>query len=281
MPFFLLFTRVPPVLTALSAPTARLRYRILAFSSLFATCVRLMAVSTICREEQHPWCSVTFFSGSGAAESPNLVRMLLIPAAVLIPYGIRRVLAISKSDNGIASLLLPYVVPPALIAGSACWLLESLDASGEYEYPGYLDLRQARTLLAWTSMLATVGGTALWALVPVALHVSSERAPAGAGHKTEVRVLVLANAYGAPFAVHWALILAPVWLAAQPSAQTALALATAGLLCSSRVHRCCARRAGSPGELFGRSFGCPRTSTTGPANTRSWAGARDSRGDGG
>jgi len=230
IPFFLLFTLVPPVLTALSAPTARLRYRILAFSSLFATCVRLMAVSTVCREEQHPWCSVTFFSGSGAAESPILVRVLLIPAAVLVPYGIRRVLAISKSDNGIASLLLPYVVPPALIAGSACWLLESLDASGAYEYPEYLDLRWARTILAWTSMLATLGGAALWALVPVALHVSSERAPAGASHKTEVRVLGFANAYGAPFAVLWALILAPVWLAAQPSAQITIALATAALL---------------------------------------------------
>ena len=230
IPLFLLSTLVPPVLTALSAPTARLRYRILAVSSLFATCVRLMAISTVCREEQHPWCSVTFFSGSGAAEAPILVGVLLLPAAVLVPYGIRRVLAISKSDNGIASLILPYVIPPALIAGSACWLLESLDASGAYEYPGYLDLRQARTILAWTSMLATVGGTALWALLPVALHVSTERAPAGTGHKTEVRVLGFANAYGAPFAVLWALILAPVWLAAQPSAQITLALATAALL---------------------------------------------------
>jgi phosphatidylinositol glycan class O len=228
--FFIFFTLGPPVLTALSAPTARLRYRILAFSSLFAICVRLMAVSTVCREEQQPWCSVTFFSGSGAAESPILVRALLIPAAVLVPYGIRRVLAISKSDNGIASLLLPYVVPPALIAGSACWLLETLDASGAYVYPEYLDLRQARTILAWTSVLATLGGTALWALVPVALHVSSERPPAGASQKTEVRVLGFANAYGAPFAVLWALILAPVWLAAQPSAQITLALATAALL---------------------------------------------------
>jgi len=119
MPIFLLVTLVPPVLTALSAPTARLQYRILAFSSLFATCVRLTAVSTVCREEQHPWYSVTFFSGSGAAESPILVCMLPIPATVLVPYGVRRVLAISKSDNGIASLLLPYIVPPAARVGSS------------------------------------------------------------------------------------------------------------------------------------------------------------------
>lgn len=103
IPFFLLFTLILPFLTALSVPTARLQYRILTFSALFAICVRLMAMSTVCREEQHPWCSITFFSGSGAAEVPTLVRALLIPAAVLVPYSIRRVLAISKSNNGIAS----------------------------------------------------------------------------------------------------------------------------------------------------------------------------------
>jgi len=222
VPFLLPFTLVPPLLSALSAPTARLRSRILAFSTLFAVCVRLMAASTVCREEQHPWCSVTFFSGAGAAEPPLLARVLLFPAAALVPYAIRRVLATSKSDNGIA-VLLPYVVPPALIAGSTYWFLEWLDASGDYP-----DLRGARTALAWTSVVATLGGTALWTLLPVTLHISSERAP-GAQHKTEVRVLGFANAFGAPFAVFWALALAPVWLAAQPTAQITLALATTAL----------------------------------------------------
>ncbi|KAI9513378.1 hypothetical protein F5148DRAFT_1155355 [Russula earlei] len=230
VPFFILFTLVPQLLTALSAPTARLRYRIFAFAAVFAACVRLMAISTVCREEQHPWCSVTFFSGSGAAEPPALVRVLIIPTAVLVPYGIRRVLAISKSDNGIASLLLPYVLPPTLIAGSTCWLLEWLETSGRYEYPAYLDLRLARTILGWTSVLAALGGAVLWLLVPVALHVSSERINTNARQKTEVRVLGFANAYGAPFVVLWALALAIVWLAAQPSAQISLALATAALL---------------------------------------------------
>ncbi|KAI0263618.1 hypothetical protein BC834DRAFT_938601 [Gloeopeniophorella convolvens] len=223
VPFFLLSTLASPVLTGLSAPTARLRRRILSFTALFAVCVRLMAISTVCREEQHPWCSVTFFSGSGAAEPPHLVRVLLIPAALLVPYGIRRVLAISKSDNGIASLVLPYAVPPALAAGSAHWLLEWLDSTGRFP-----DLRTPRTALAWTSVVLAGAGTVLWALVPVALHVSSERAPGA--HKTQVRVLGFANAFGAPYAVLWTLALVPVWLAAQPSAQLALALAACALV---------------------------------------------------
>jgi len=176
IPFFLLFTLIPLLFSALSASRTRLRYCILAFSALFATCVRLMAMRTVCREEQHRLCGVTFFSGSGAAEVPTVVRVLLISAAVLVPYGIRPVLSVSKADNGIASLLLS-VFAPALIAGSTYWLLESLDASGTFRYPGYVDLRRARTTLAWTSVVAALGGTVLCAIVPVALRVSSEKAP--------------------------------------------------------------------------------------------------------
>jgi GPI ethanolamine phosphate transferase 3 subunit O len=120
-------------------------------------------------------------------------------------------------------------LPPALITGSACWLLEWLDSSGAYEYFTSTDLRRTRTILAWSSVLAVLGGTALWALVPVALQISSERTGTGASLKTEVRVLGFANAYGASFAILWALFLAPVWLAAQPSAQISLALVTAAL----------------------------------------------------
>ena len=96
--------------------------------------------------------------------------------SVLVPYGIHRVLSISKADNGIASLL-PYIFAPTLIAGSTYWLLESLDASSTFRYPGYVDLRRACTTLAWTSVVAALGGTVLCAIAPVALCVSSEKAP--------------------------------------------------------------------------------------------------------
>ena len=79
-------------------------------------------------------------------------------------------------------------------------------------------------------MLATVSGTALWALISVALQVSSEPAPSGTGHKMEVHVLGFTNAYDTPFAVLWVLILVLVWLAAQPSMQITLILTATTLL---------------------------------------------------
>ena len=94
-----------------------------------------------------------------------------------------------------------------------------------------------------------------------------------------VRVLIISFA-NAPLPFYWALILAPGWLAAQPSAQIPRTR-NRRVACSCRAHRCCPRRASSPGELFDRSFGRPRTFTTGPAENRSWATAGDSRGDDG
>jgi len=151
-----------------------------------------------------------------------------------------------------------------------------------YEYPEYLDLRRAGTLLAWTSILATLGGTALWALVPGALHKSSEQAP-------QAPVTRRKFAYSASPTLTvwhylcrlWALILAPVWLAVQLNAQITPALATAALLAHLELIDAARDGRGSPGEPFNRSRRRPRTSTTGTADNGSWARAWDSRGEDG
>ncbi|KAH9990696.1 hypothetical protein BJV77DRAFT_1011592 [Russula vinacea] len=86
---------------------------------------------------------------------------LLIPAVALPPHSLRRLLAMSQSesDNGIAHLVLPCCVPLAQIVGSAYWLLEWLEVSGEYEYPTLVE----RVLLlhgrgCWPSFVALRSG---------------------------------------------------------------------------------------------------------------------------
>jgi hypothetical protein len=60
VPFFLIYTLIPPLITALSTRTAHLRYRIFAFSALFLASIMLTGVITVCREEQHSWCPILF-----------------------------------------------------------------------------------------------------------------------------------------------------------------------------------------------------------------------------
>ena len=237
--FLLISSLAPPVLIGFTAPTSRLRYRILGFSALFAVCVRLMAVSTVCREEQQPFCHVTFFASSSLPSPPLPILLLSLPISLLLPHITRRFLKISKSDGGTAALALPWILPVVLVLGSSFWILEHFDSSEAFgpEWAG--TLRLART---WCGRLAIATvlffGYALWFLVPLCLEISTEtKADSGADGKSkrEVTVVGFANAYGAPYLVFWCLFLGLVYPTLQLTGQAVLSLAAIAVLAHLEV----------------------------------------------
>lgn len=241
--YLILSSIVPAALTGFTAPTARLRARILGFSALFALCVRLMAVSTVCREEQHPYCHVTFFASSSLPVPPRAVLALALPTSLLLPFVIRWFLRISKSDNGIAAIVLTLLLPVVLLQGSAHWLLEWLDTAEVVGSEWRWILRPGRTLLAQCAMGAIVFfGMALWWLIPLCLEISTSQAgkdnaeEAGAEKavpekpKTQVTVLGFANAFGASYLVMWCTVLGLLYTVTQLTGQLVLALAAIAVL---------------------------------------------------
>ncbi|KZT66463.1 hypothetical protein DAEQUDRAFT_767934 [Daedalea quercina L-15889] len=115
------------ILAGFSAPTVHLRYRIRGFSVLFAGCVRAMAASMVCREEQHPYCHVTL-----PPEPPLLILILVlaVPTAALgRPWAVRRFLQTSTSENGVAGIVLPWLLPIVLLQSPAHWIAEWLDTA--------------------------------------------------------------------------------------------------------------------------------------------------------
>ncbi|KAI0354459.1 hypothetical protein OH77DRAFT_1504820 [Trametes cingulata] len=238
--FLLLSTIAPSALVGLTAPTARLRARILGFSALFAACVRAMAASTVCREEQQPFCRVTFFASSSLPSPPPLVLALALPVAVALPWGTKRFLRISQSDKGTAAIVLPWILPGTLLLGSAFWVLEHLDSSDALgpEWAG--TLRWVRTLCARVAFGDVLFlGYALWWLVPLCLKISTETKANGArpgqAGKREVTVLGFANAYGAPYLIFWCLFLGVLYPTTQLTGQFVLALATIAILAHLEV----------------------------------------------
>jgi len=125
VPFFLVSSIIPSVLTGFTAPVARLRSRILGFSLLFALCVRLMAISTVCREEQHPYCHATFYTSY--AYSPLLLSMATL-IAVCLPWIITRIMRITRSDAGVARSSLSRVLAIALSMGTDFWGIELIES---------------------------------------------------------------------------------------------------------------------------------------------------------
>lgn len=173
--FLIITSLIPAFLTGFTAPTPRLRYRIVGFTLLFAACVRLMAISTVCREEQLPYCNVTFYS-SPTSSAPPILALLIAPlGAFSIPIVVRRILGISKSERGLAGIFFPWVLTSALFAGTSFWILEWAHSTEFFGDGANALLRLARTVLARVSLVAIVfGGITLWWTSPVCLEISTE-----------------------------------------------------------------------------------------------------------
>jgi phosphatidylinositol glycan class O len=238
--FLLISTILPNVLIGLSAPTSRLRYRIVGFSVLFAVCARLIGWSTICREEQMPNCSVTFFSGSTTPVPPLVALIAILPAAVGVPFIIKRFLHISKSDRTLANLVFPWLLAPPLVLGSLCWLLEWADSSGITSEGWAWAIRALRTTLARTSVVVILAGIGyFWWTYPICLEthnsVTTRRTDKGEAQDQEFIVYGYANAYGAPYLVFWTIPLSLLWLHTLISGQILLTVATVGMLAHLEV----------------------------------------------
>ena len=275
----------------ITAPTSHLRRRILGFSSLLLVCIRLISISTICREEQQPYCHITFFASSSLPSPPTLVLILAMPmASIIIPLAIQRILRITKSDVGIASTFLPVIIRPSLIAGALFWFAEWADsthvlaAGNESFWTAML-----RGIRSWLARFAfgwpLLAGFGIWWLIPICLQIQvndgtetdsftarpeGEGQPRlGPGPKRQVTVLGFANAFGSPYLLFWTVFFCVVYASLQLTAQFVLGLATVALLAyleivdSVRDARSIdvAFAAGTPSSILNTS---PMTNSTSP-----------------
>ncbi|RDB21892.1 GPI ethanolamine phosphate transferase 3, partial [Hypsizygus marmoreus] len=228
VPFLLVSSIVPSVLTGFTAPVSRLRYRIIGFSVLFAVCVRLMSISTVCREEQHPYCHVTFYASSSLPAPPFIVLVLSGPVTLALPWAIERFMRITRSDVGVARSFLPVILRPALVAGMLFWVVEWADSAGIVDHRWAPILRLGRTWMARLAFGIALSGGALWWLVPLCLDI--EIKDAQPGKKRQVNVIGYANAFGSPYFIFWSIFLSIVYTTTQLTGQLVLALATIALL---------------------------------------------------
>ena len=222
--FLLVSSIVPYALVGFSAPNKRLRYRILGFSFLFAVCVRLMSISTVCREEQQPYCNVTFYASSSSP--PVLVLGLVLPIAMALPHVIKKFLQITRSDRGVAKVYLPIILAPSLISGSLFWLMEWADSATILGDGWSTTLRMGRTWLAWLTFGWAVVGGALWSIVPLCLDIDVT----GQGEKRQVQVIGYANAFGSPYLIFWTLFLSLILISTQLTGQLVLTLGMVAMM---------------------------------------------------
>ncbi|KAG6829632.1 hypothetical protein H0H92_003965 [Tricholoma furcatifolium] len=229
VPFLLVSSVVPSVLKGCTAPVPRLRRRIIGFSILFVSCVRAMAISTVCREEQGANCHVTFYASSSLPSPPLLILILAMPAALGLPYAMARFLRISRSDVGVARSFIPVILLPSLIAGCAFWIFEWADSAEILGQEWAPLLRVSRTGLSrLTIAVAVIAGGSLWWTVPICLDFESTEAQPG--QNRQVNVIGYANAFGSPYLIFWCICFGMVYVTTQLTGQIVLGLGTIALL---------------------------------------------------
>ena len=230
--FFLASCILPRVILSLGKSAGRLRWRLLGFSTLFLVVVRLMAISTICREEQHPSCHVTFYASSLLPSPPTITLLLIIPTALGLPTAVRRFLKIAAADQGLAPFYIEIVLRSFLVLGSVSWIIDWVDNSGIAAQ--HVDAQWATETIRITR--STVGrivaggsivGLTVWSASPLNIAVRRKQ---DANGKTLIEVIGFANTYGSFYLLFVLFFFAFVWLTTQVSGQLPLALSLIAIL---------------------------------------------------
>jgi phosphatidylinositol glycan class O len=243
--FFAATLALVPIIRALTAPMPRLRLKILGFSVVLAVLVRLIGSSTVCREEQQPYCRLTFYAHSTTPVAPTTVLAATLPIAWYLPtLLIHAFLAPSKANAGPAPFFLAKGLRAVLTAGAAYWNLEWAETWRGIQPARRPLIRFVKMWLARVTLGVLSGGAPyIWAQLPLNIQVKREAvaddqaeiiAPGAARTETaETRVIVygFANSYGSSYLLFFTIPFAVLFFVSQPTAQLALAAGLVGILC--------------------------------------------------
>lgn len=218
---------------AFAAPEARLRNRLVGFSVVALVCVRLMAYSTICREEQAPNCSPTFYLSSSSVASQVILAASGL-CALLVPTILRSSLTVSKSDEALAPLYLGVFVRALLLSGTAYWTLDWILAALPLTASTTTLANLAKTGIARAVLVCgTLTATLVWRFSPLCIRIQREQITDATGRplRNQIKVVGFANALGSSYLLFFAAIFSLLFLVSPPQAQVVLSLHVVVVLC--------------------------------------------------
>lgn len=246
--YFLIAASLVFLAQAPAAPSPHLRLRTIGYTLLFAGCVRLSGISTICREENMGSCHVTFYEGASVPVSPFVLLMLAFPVGWFLPVIVELFLGISKSYAGLAPVVVGQVWRACLIGGTAFWFLERGETWDGLQPARIPLLKWIKTMLARIVIGGALGaGYYLWYSAPLCIEVrrageneEDDKALEGEDDGNPLRpprpakgqliVLGFANSFGSSYLLFVLPLFALLWIVAQPTGQIVLALTLVAVL---------------------------------------------------
>ena len=167
-------------------------------SVAFVMLGRLASYSKLCREEQMPYCTSTYYASSSSSTSAPSQLVLPFLVFLVLPTIIRSFLVPTRSYDGMAPVWIGYVVRSSIFLAAVYWLIDAasnggwLDARLGEETMKIIGVYLAQAVLA----LTLVAGSTAFIWAPPSVSIAA--APA-AGGQPRIAILGYSNALGARY----------------------------------------------------------------------------------
>ncbi|KAK6222369.1 mannose-ethanolamine phosphotransferase gpi13 [Pestalotiopsis sp. IQ-011] len=196
--FFLSTFGLASAVSALRRPTIVERSLGIYHSVLFVVLGRLASFSKLCREEQMPYCTSTYYASANS--STPAAWQLAVPFAVLLilPTVVKGYLMPSRSYEGLAPVWIQYVFRGGLFLAAVYWSLDA--ASNAQWFPSITEetFKTIQVLVAQTALaLAFIAGTTAFVWAPPCVSIITTAA--SNARRAQVTVLGYGNANGARY----------------------------------------------------------------------------------
>ncbi|KYK56957.1 phosphoethanolamine transferase class O [Drechmeria coniospora] len=194
------------------------------FHSLaFVALGRLASYSKLCREEQMPFCTSTYYAS--VTSSTSAPWQLAIPFVVFValPSIVKSFLVPTRSYEGLAPTWIGYVFRGGLLLSAVYWVIDAAD-NGNW-FAGRLYAESLKTVGVYLAQLvlalALVAGTTAFIWAPPCVSITLTTSKTG---QARAAILGYANALGARYLLLPLNLLGACLLLAKPMGSGALAL---------------------------------------------------------
>ncbi|KAK0370253.1 GPI ethanolamine phosphate transferase [Colletotrichum limetticola] len=219
--FFITTFGVANVFAAFSVPTMRERTLAIYHSVLFVILGRLASFSKLCREEQMPYCTSTYYSSATSSTSSTWQLAIPFAVALILPSIIQSFLLPTRNWEGLGPAWIGYVYRIGLLLSASYWVLDAADNGDWFPDLPAQTLKNAGTYMAQVILaLVFVAGTTAFVWAPPL--VSIFRTPTNAG--PQITVLGYGNTHGSRYLLLPMNIVGACILLSKPMGGGALAL---------------------------------------------------------
>ncbi|CEJ90176.1 Putative Phosphoethanolamine transferase class O [[Torrubiella] hemipterigena] len=164
-------------------------------SVAFALLGRLASFSKLCREEQMPFCTSTYYAS--ATSSTSATWQLAIPLLVFatLPSVIKSFLTPTKSYDGLAPAWIGAIFRSGVLLAALYWVIDAADNGGWFA--NALPAGTVKTVSVYVAQIvlaiAFVAGTTAFIWAPPSVSIVSSKGPSG---QPQIAIMGYANALG-------------------------------------------------------------------------------------